>query len=90
MKIFTSLLVIIVLLLQYRVWIDNGGLPKQRRLQDRVSAQITENDVLRQRNKKIAAITMDLKDGLHTVEARARRELGMVKKGEVYYRTADY
>ncbi len=90
MKLFGLGLTIIVLLLQYQVWIDDGGLPKQRQLQQRVADQVVENTALQQRNQQIAAVVMDLKYGLNTIEARARREFGMIRSDETYYRITDH
>ena len=58
-------------------------------LEQAVAAQREENQRLRMRNQQLAAEVRDLKDGLAAVEARAREELGMVRKDETLYRFGD-
>ncbi len=58
-------------------------------LQHKVDTQQQENDVLRERNSILAGEVSDLKDGLESVEERARTDLGMVKEGETFYMVVD-
>ncbi len=58
-------------------------------LQHKVDIQQEENDALRERNSILAGEVNDLKDGLESVEERARTDLGMVKEGETFYMVAD-
>lgn len=58
-------------------------------LQHKVDIQQQENDALRERNSILAGEVNDLKDGLESVEERARTDLGMVKEGETFYMVVD-
>lgn len=58
-------------------------------LQHKVDIQQQENDDLRERNSILAGEVSDLKDGLESVEERARTDLGMVKEGETFYMVVD-
>lgn len=44
------------------------------------------NDKLHKRNQVLSADVSDLKVGLEGVEERARNELGLIKKGETFFR----
>ena len=52
--------------------------------QEIVSVQ-TEVDRLKERNQALEAEVVDLKKGNEAIEERARSEMGMIKKGEIYY-----
>jgi cell division protein FtsB len=80
-------LVLIALLigLQVKLWVGDGGMRDLRAIRARVSDQRTENARLKQRNDALHADVEDLKHGQDAVEARARSQLGLMKPGEVFY-----
>lgn len=80
-------LILIVLLvgLQIKLWVGDGGMRDLRSVRDRVAAQKAENAKLQQRNDALHADVEDLKHGQDAVEARARSQLGLIKPGEVFY-----
>lgn len=84
MKVLNLVLLILLVLLQYRLWTGNGSLPDVHRLQSQKVGQIEENARLRDRNAALAAEVTDLKKGLGAVEERARSEMGMIRSGETY------
>ncbi|MCP4699610.1 MAG: cell division protein FtsB [Gammaproteobacteria bacterium] len=88
-KISIIVLLILLALLQYRLWFGKGSLEEQRHLQQLAASQKEEIAQLRARNAKLAAEVADLKQGLEAVEEHARLELGMIKKGESFYRIVD-
>jgi cell division protein FtsB len=71
--------------LQYRLWLADGGLRDNRRLQRSVQRQEQENADLRRRNDRLEAEVEDLRAGGAAIEAHARTELGMIRKGETFY-----
>ncbi len=73
------------MLLQYPLWFGSGGVFAIWRLNREISTQQQENAQLKDRNQALEADVDDLKQGLDAIEERARTELGMVKKGEVFY-----
>lgn len=85
MKWIIAILLVLLVLLQFRLWVGDGSLAEVYRLQQAVDAQHEENQHLRERNKALEAEVQDLKSGLDALEERARSELGMIKDGEVFY-----
>ena len=83
------LLIVLLLLLQYRLWFSHDGLPSVLHIHRAVSLQQQENDTLSERNKVLTAEVHDLKSGLDTLEERARSELGMIKPGETFFQIID-
>lgn len=77
---------ILLLLLQYRLWFGKNSVPDYLALKDSLIHQKKANDKLRQRNKLLFADTDDLKLGLEAIEERARNELGMIKDTETFFR----
>lgn len=85
MKWLAAALVLVVVLLQYRVWLSDNGVHEVNRLQQAVAAQRTENDQLTDRNRQLAAEVRDLKTGMGALEERARSDLGMIASHETFY-----
>ncbi|HET7369393.1 MAG TPA: cell division protein FtsB [Gammaproteobacteria bacterium] len=79
------ILAALLLVMQYRLWIAEDSLPDAWTLQKQVAAQQAENEQLDARNQNLSAEVRDLKRGHEAIEARARKELGMVKSGETFY-----
>ena len=81
------IIVLVVLLgwLQYKLWFSPDGVSQYWRLKKDIVVLNDENTALKQRNDRVAAEIENLKDGSDAVEERARRDLGLVKPGEVYY-----
>ena len=79
------LLLVILIGLQYRLWIGDGGIAQGVQLKQQIAEQKAENERLFERNRVMDAEVMELKRGMETVEERARYELGMVKEVETLY-----
>lgn len=79
------MLLVLVLLLQYTLWISKDGLRELWRLNQIIEQQRQENRVLVERNQVLSAEVWDLKSGLDALEERARSELGMIKKDETFF-----
>lgn len=84
-----AILLVLLLVLQYRLWFGDGSLAEVHRLEQQVERQRVQNQALRERNRALAAEVRDLKSGLDAVEARARSELGMVGEGETFYQVVE-
>lgn len=78
-------LALVILLLQYRVWLSEDGVRELDRLKRAVAAQRTQNDQLVERNRQLAAEVRDLKTGDDALEERARSDLGMIASHETFY-----
>ena len=89
MRALIVILLILIVVVQYRIWVGEDSLVDVWQLEQAVAAQREENRLLRMRNQQLAAEVRDLKNGLAAVEARAREELGMVRKDETLYRFTD-
>lgn len=85
MRWFIAALAMLVLLLQYRIWMSPEGAREVRRLERAVAAQADENQQLQTRNEQLAAEVRDLKQGLDAVEERARSDLGLIAPNETYF-----
>ncbi|HET7403983.1 MAG TPA: cell division protein FtsB [Usitatibacter sp.] len=85
MKILTAILAVLLVAIQYPLWIGKGGWMRVRELDRQVAAQRDANGKLRARNDALDADVRDLKQGLDAVEERARFELGMIRKDEMFY-----
>src|SRR5262245_18210339 len=85
MKWFALTLGIVVLLLQYRLWVSPNGVRELGRLEEAVTEQRVENERLANRNAQLAAEVRDLKKGVTALEERARSDLGMIAGNETFY-----
>ena len=87
-KLFVLLLVLLAIL-QYQLWIGDGGLLDVWKLNQEVKALQQENARLQERNAVLNAEVLDLKQGLDAIEEHAREDLGMVKEGETFYQIVE-
>jgi cell division protein FtsB len=78
-------LVVLIVAVQFRIWVGEDSLADVWRLDRKVSEQAEENARLAARNARMAAEVRDLKEGLAAVESRAREELGMIHRDETLY-----
>ncbi|HEX5635630.1 MAG TPA: cell division protein FtsB [Gammaproteobacteria bacterium] len=85
MKWIIALLAVLLLLLQYRLWLGDGSIPEVLHLQNEKEAVAEERAQLDERNAALNAEVQDLKGGLGAIEERARSELGMIGKDETFY-----
>ena len=78
-------LLALLAVLQFRLWLSDGGYREVWRLRTQVAEQEQENGQLVSRNSALEAEVLDLKEGLAAAEERARTDLGMIKRGETFY-----
>lgn len=90
MKILTLLLIALFAYLQYSLWFDQDGLHHTWQLREAISFQKQQNIALRERNRRLQADVADLKEGLTSIETRARRDLGMIREDETFFQFVDY
>lgn len=88
MKFLALSLLLIVLALQYRLWISDTGMREVWRLRREVATQTEQNNALNDRNRTLAAEVQDLKKGKSAIEERARTDLGMVGNNETFFQVA--
>ncbi len=85
MRVVIALLVGLLLFLQYRLWVGEGSLAEVNNLKSEIRDLQQELVGLRERNRALEAEVEDLRSGRTAIEERARSELGMIKKGEIFY-----
>jgi cell division protein FtsB len=89
MRLLTVSLLTVLVLLQAPLWFGRGGWLKVHALDSDVDAQRKVNDERRTRNAALDAEVRDLKQGYDAIEERARADLGMVRRDEVFYQVLD-
>lgn len=85
MKAILTALFLIFIYLQCRLWIGDGSMAALVRLEDSIEKQSAENSQLQERNRLLAAEVLALKNTTDAIEERARKDLGMIKKGETFF-----
>ena len=85
------LLVLLLLLgvMQYRLWLGEGSLAEQHRLELQVEEQTLINSELTARNAVLEREVLELQNGNKGLEQRAREQLGLIREGETYYQVVD-
>jgi len=81
----TLILITLILLLQYPLWLGKGSWLKVWDVDRQVDAQKRINQQTEMRNAALDAEVRDLKQGTEAIEERARSELGMIKRDEVFF-----
>ncbi|WP_423907306.1 septum formation initiator family protein [Candidatus Spongiihabitans sp.] len=89
MKPINLILLIIFLGAQYALWFGDKNVFDWYRLNQAAEQTRLENVELDQRNQRLVAEVIDLKEGGETVETIARSVLGLIKKGETFYQIID-
>lgn len=82
----TWALALAIALLQYPLWLGEGGWLKVRERSMNIDTQQSLNQRLLNRNAGLLAEVGDLKQGRDAVEERARNELGMIAPDEWFVR----
>ena len=80
---------VLILALQFPLWLGKGGWMKVWDLDRQVQVQKDRNALLVARNGALDAEVRDLKQGFDAIEERARTELGMVRHDEVFFQVVD-
>jgi cell division protein FtsB len=83
------LLIVLVLTLQWKLWVGEDGMREVHALRDNVTRLRAENEQLKRRNQALEADVKDLKHNGQAVESRARSELGLIKPGETFYQVVE-
>ncbi|MBK1719386.1 cell division protein FtsB [Thiocystis violacea] len=84
MRWLIAVLVVLLVALQYRLWVGEGSLADLHGLKGEIAFQEAEIKRMQTRNQELQAEVEDLGRGSEAVEERARSELGMIKPGEIF------
>ncbi|HZZ91981.1 MAG TPA: cell division protein FtsB [Usitatibacter sp.] len=85
MRALAATLAVMVVALQYPLWVGKGSWMRVWDLDRQVAAQRDINVHLKARNEALDAEVHDLKQGQDAIEERARLELGMIRSDEIFY-----
>ena len=89
MRVLTLTLVALIVLIQYPLWLGKGSWFRVWEVDQQIRAQRATNRQLQARNTALEAEVRDLKVGLEAVEERARSELGMVRRDEIFFQVLE-
>ncbi len=84
LRFWGILLLLLLLVLQYRIWLDEKGVGRLRQMEEEIIRQQALNRQLEACNRQLRAEVIDLKQGQEALEERARSDLGMVRPGEIF------
>ena len=85
MNFIITILLVLLIVLQYDLWVGKGSIAEVRQLESALELQSVENQHLKERNDALKAEVLDLKNGLEAIEERVRTELGMIKEDETFF-----
>jgi len=86
-KVLIFTLIVGVLALQWALWAGKSNIVDLIYLQQTLASLEIKNASLRHRNDRLHADINEIKSRLEAIEARARKELGLILPGETYYQT---
>lgn len=89
MRWLTLLLVALILGLQYPLWLGKGSWLRVWEVDRELAGQKEVTLKLKARNSSLDADVRDLKQGYEAIEERARSELGMVKRDEIFFQVLE-
>jgi len=83
-RFWPAILISLLVILQGQIWLGKGSVPTVIELENKIKEQNELNAKAKRINGQLNSEVNDLKEGLNTVEERARHELGMVKANEMF------
>ncbi|HKO89023.1 MAG TPA: cell division protein FtsB [Burkholderiales bacterium] len=89
MRKLAIVLGVLIVAIQYPLWLGKGGWLKVWDHNKQLAAQKEENRNMQVRNDALDAEVRDLRSGLEAVEERARFEMGLIKKDEVFFQIVE-
>ena len=89
MRWLLGVLLVLLVILQYRLWIAEGSIAEQQRLKAQVEEFTRVNAELEARNAVLEREVLELQTGNGGVEQRAREQLNLVREGETFYQIED-
>ncbi len=89
MRWLTLIFVVLIAALQYPLWLGKGSWLRVWEVDREATQQKEINQKLRARNASLDAEVRDLKQGYDAIEERARSELGMIKRDEIFFQVLE-
>ena len=85
MKLLWTLMVVVILLLQVRLWVGEGSFAQVWALEQSIAEQREENAELATRNERLYAEVRNLRNEQGAVVERARMNLGLIRDDETFF-----
>ncbi len=85
MKLAIVVLLFLLIGLQYRLWVGDGSLSEVVQLKAELKMQRELVERLSRRNQQLGNRVVELQNGTEAIEELARKDLGMIKQGEVFF-----
>jgi cell division protein FtsB len=85
MKLLWTIMVVVILLLQVRLWVGEGSFAHVWALEQSIAEQREENAELATRNERLYAEVRNLRNEQGAVEERARMNLGLIREDETFF-----
>lgn len=85
MKLLWTILVVLILLLQVRLWVGEGSFVQAWAMENTLEEQRQENAKLANRNERLYAEVRNLRSGEGATEERARMNLGLIRNDETFF-----
>ena len=87
--VWTLVALILLFILQYRLWFDDSGVFASRQLEHQIHQLRDENAEQQSINDELMSDVINLRSGDELLEETARENLGLVKDGETFILFAD-
>lgn len=84
-RLLIIFLLILILLLQYRLWYGDGSIAQSQKYQQQLESLQAQLKIKQQRNKALEAEVIDLRKGKEAIEEIARHDLGLIQKDETFF-----
>jgi len=78
-------MVLLIILLQVRLWVGEGSFAQVWGLEEAIAGQRAENAELEARNERLYAEVQNLRGQQGALEERARMNLGLIREDETFF-----
>ena len=85
MRVLNIFLIALLAVLQYRLWFGEGSVTDIIVTKDKIALQEDVNQVMADRNQRLAAEVIGLHEGQDSIEEYARTQLGLIKADETFF-----
>lgn len=85
MKLLWSIMILLIILLQVRLWVGEGSFAQVWGLEGAIAEQRAENAELEARNERLFAEVRNLRSQKGALEERARMNLGLIRENETFF-----
>ena len=89
-KVFFAIILLLIVHLQYRLWLGDGGIVQIRHYQARLDVLSQQVREKKERNAALYEDVLDLRNkGQEAIEERVRHELGMIRENETFFQVLE-